>query len=164
MDRLWSPWRYRYVSSAPVTGECLFCEKAASANDQENADRENLVILRAEHNFALLNLYPYTSGHLMIAPYAHVATLEEARPDALAEMMSLAARAERAFRTVYNAAGVNLGMNLGKAAGAGVAGHIHMHVLPRWPGDVNFMTTIGETRVLPEDLSAAWEKLSEALK
>lgn len=164
MDRLWSPWRYRYVSSAPVSGECLFCEKAASANDQENADRENLVVLRAEHNFVLLNLYPYTSGHLMIAPYAHVATLDEARPDALAEMMSLAARAERAFRTVYNAAGVNLGMNLGKAAGAGVAGHIHMHVLPRWPGDVNFMTTIGETRVLPEDLLTAWEKLSAALK
>jgi ATP adenylyltransferase len=159
MDRLWSPWRYRYVTSAPVTGECLFCEKAASRED-----RENLVVLRAEHNFVLLNLYPYTSGHLMIAPYAHVATLDEAPPAALAEMMSLAARAERAFRTVYNAGGVNLGMNLGKAAGAGVVGHIHMHVLPRWPGDVNFMTTIGETRVLPADLLTAWEKLSEALK
>jgi len=159
MDRLWSPWRYRYVSSAPVIGECLFCEKAASRED-----RENLVILRAEHNFVLLNLYPYTSGHLMIAPYAHVATLDEAPPAALAEMMSLAARAERAFRTIYNAAGVNLGMNLGKAAGAGVDGHIHMHLLPRWPGDANFMTTIAETRVLPEDLLTAWEKLSAAMK
>jgi len=137
----------------------LFCEKAASRED-----RENLVVLRAEHNFVLLNLYPYTSGHLMIVPYAHVATLDEAPPAALSEMMSLAARAESAFRTTYNAAGVNLGMNLGKAAGAGVAGHIHMHVLPRWPGDVNFMTTIAETRVLPEDLLTAWEKLSAALK
>src|SRR5882724_10238740 len=164
MDHLWSPWRFRYVSSGPSGSEtdnadCLFCAKAASRDD-----RANLVVLRAEHNFALLNLYPYTSGHLMIAPYAHIATLEEARPEALAEMIGLAARAERAFRTVYNAGGVNLGMNLGKAAGAGVAGHIHMHVLPRWPGDVNFMTTIAETRVLPEDLETAWEKLSAALK
>jgi ATP adenylyltransferase len=162
MDRLWSPWRYRYVSSAPVTGECLFCEKAASANDQENADRENLVVLRAEHNFVLLNLYPYTSGHLMIVPYAHVATLDEASPAALSEMMLLAARAERAFRAEYNAAGVNLGMNLGKAAGAGVVGHIHMHVLPRWVADANFMTVVGETRVLPESLEVTWEKLKKA--
>src|SRR5258707_14812220 len=159
MDHLWSPWRYRYVTSGASTDECLFCAKAASGED-----RANLVVLRAEHNFALLNLYPYTSGHLMIAPYAHIATLEEARPEALSEMIGLAARAERAFRTVYNAGGVNLGMNLGKAAGAGVAGHIHMHVLPRWPGDVNFMTTIAETRGLPEDLETAWEKLSAALK
>jgi ATP adenylyltransferase len=158
MDFLWSPWRYRYVSSTPLAGECLFCAKAAARDD-----RANYVVLRAEHNFVLLNLYPYTSGHLMIAPYAHVATLEEASPAALAEMMHLAARAERAFRYVYRAGGVNVGMNLGQSAGAGVAGHIHMHVLPRWAGDVNFMTTVGETRVLPEDLDTAWEKLVGAM-
>ena len=159
MDRLWSPWRYRYVSSAPVSGECLFCEKAASRED-----RENLVVLRAEHNFVLLNLYPYTSGHLMIAPYAHVATLDEAAPAALAEMMSLAARAERAFRTVYNAAGVNLGMNLGKCAGAGVEHHLHFHVVPRWIGDANFMSIVGESRVLPETLDVTFRKLKGAFK
>jgi ATP adenylyltransferase len=119
MDFLWSPWRYRYVSSAPLEGECLFCAKAAARDD-----RANYVVLRAEHNFALLNLYPYTSGHLMIAPYAHVATLEEASPAARAEMMHLAARAERAFRDVFRAGGVNVGMNLGQCAGAGIAGHI----------------------------------------
>src|ERR1051325_4258034 len=119
MDQLWSPWRYRYVSSDPPT-ECLFCTKAAESNDEKN-----YVVLRALHNFVLLNLYPYTSGHLMIAPYAHVATLEEASPDALAEMMRYAARAERAFRDLYGAGGVNVGMNLGKCAGAGIAGHIH---------------------------------------
>jgi ATP adenylyltransferase len=100
----------------------------------------------------------------MIAPYAHIATLEEAKLETLAEMMDLAARIERAFRTVYKAGGVNLGMNLGQSAGAGVAGHIHMHLLPRWTGDVNFMTTIAETRVLPEDLGTTWEKLSAALR
>ncbi len=122
------------------------------------------MVLRAEHNYILLNLYPYTSGHVMIAPYAHIATLEEAKPEALAAMMDLAARVERAFRAVYKAGGVNLGMNLGQSAGAGVAGHIHMHMLPRWPGDVNFMTAIGETRVLPEELGTTWEKLSAALQ
>ena len=159
MDHLWSPWRYRYVSSGAPTDACLFCVKAASSED-----RANYVVLRAEHNYILLNLYPYTSGHVMIAPYAHIATLEEAKPETLAEMMSLSARIERAFRTVYKAGGVNLGMNLGQSAGAGVAGHIHMHLLPRWTGDVNFMTTIAETRVLPEDLGTAWEKLSAALQ
>jgi ATP adenylyltransferase len=120
------------------------------------------VLYRAEHNFVLLNLYPYTTGHLMIAPYAHVATLEEADQVTLEEMMTLAQRAQRHLREVYRPGGLNLGMNLGECAGAGVAGHIHMHVLPRWPGDVNFMTTVGETRVLPEDLPTTYEKLSTA--
>jgi ATP adenylyltransferase len=162
MDHLWSPWRYRYVSSsasgAPAAGDCLFCAKAAARDD-----RANYILFRGEHVFALLNIYPYTSGHLMIAPYAHIATLAEAPPAALAEMMRLAARAEGAFRDAYGAGGVNIGMNLGHCAGAGVAGHIHMHVLPRWYGDVNFMTTVAETRVLPEELEMAWEKLSRAL-
>lgn len=154
MDHLWSPWRYRYVSAGPVEG-CLFCRIAS-----ESKDRENYVVLRAERNFVLLNRFPYTSGHLMIAPYEHAATLEEAAPETLAEMMSLARRASAALRRIYRPEGMNLGLNIGKCAGAGVADHIHMHVLPRWMGDVNFMTTVGETRVLPEDLETTYQKLS----
>jgi ATP adenylyltransferase len=162
VDHLWSPWRYRYVSSGALSSEpnaCLFCSKAASSDD-----RNNLVALRGEHNFILLNLYPYTCGHLMIAPYAHVSSLQEADPAALEEMMQLARRADSALRGLYKPDGMNLGMNLGTCAGAGVAGHIHMHVLPRWCGDASFMSTIGETRVLPEELSVTWERVSEALK
>jgi ATP adenylyltransferase len=158
MDHLWSPWRYRYVSQAIPEETCLFCRIAASCDDQANH-----VVLRAERNFVLLNRYPYTSGHLMIAPYAHVATLQESDPETLAEMMSLAQRAETALRAIYTPGGVNVGINIGKAAGAGVADHIHMHVLPRWLGDVNFMTTVGETRVLPEELDDTWAKLKAKL-
>ena len=162
MDYLWSPWRYRYVSSGAPSSEadaCLFCSKAASSDD-----RANLVVFRGEYNFILLNLYPYTSGHLMIAPYAHVASLQDASPVALEEMMRLARRVDTALRQLYKPDGMNLGMNLGACAGAGVAGHIHMHVLPRWCGDASFMTTVSETRVLPEALSVTWERLRDALK
>jgi ATP adenylyltransferase len=158
MDHLWSPWRYRYVSQTIPEEGCLFCRIAASSDDHSN-----YVLLRAKHNFVLLNRYPYTSGHLMIAPYAHVATMEETEPATLEEMIRLAQRAESALRKVYHPGGINVGVNIGKAAGAGVAGHIHMHVLPRWEGDVSFMTTVGETRVLPEDLDTTWEKLRTAL-
>lgn len=149
MDRLWSPWRYRYISKKGPE-ECIFCVN----NDY--------VIHRAEKNFVLLNRYPYTSGHLMIAPYAHVPSLTESDPAALEEMMRLAQRAETALRKVYNPSGFNMGLNIGESAGAGIAGHIHMHVLPRWAGDANFMTTIGETRVIPEDLDTTYAKLAEA--
>jgi ATP adenylyltransferase len=154
MDHLWSPWRYRYVSQAVPDETCLFCRIAA-----ETADKSNYVLLRAERNFVLLNRYPYSSGHLMIAPNAHVATLEEAEATTLEEMMRLAQRAEAALRAIYHPGGINVGINIGKAAGAGVAGHVHMHVLPRWVGDTSFMTAVGETRVLPEDLDTTWEKL-----
>lgn len=160
MDRLWSPWRYRYVTAASPADGCLFCGKAAAPASRDEAE---LILLRGERNLVLLNLYPYTSGHVMIAPYEHVATLAEARPETLAEMMTLAQRVEGVLRSVYQAHGLNLGMNLGQAAGAGVAGHIHLHLLPRWFGDVNFMTTVGETRVLPEDLGETYRKLQAAL-
>jgi ATP adenylyltransferase len=156
MDHLWSPWRYRYVSKKGPD-ECIFCVKS-----QQTDDKSNYILHRAEKNFVLLNLYPYTSGHLMIAPYAHVPTLAESVPVALEEMMLLAQRAENALRQVYNPKGFNIGLNIGESAGAGIAGHIHMHVLPRWPGDANFMTTIGETRVIPEDLDTTWAKLKAA--
>ncbi len=159
MDHLWSPWRYRYVSSASPDDECFFCKKPS-----ESDDRKNYILRRAEHNFVLLNLYPYTSGHLMIAPYAHVSTLAEVDPRTLDEMMRLAQRSEAVLRTVYHPGGFNLGMNIGHCAGAGVPGHLHMHVLPRWMGDVNFMTTVAETRVLPEDLDTTYEKLAAAFR
>jgi ATP adenylyltransferase len=162
VDYLWSPWRYRYVSANASSNEsdegCLFCRIL-----HESKDQENYVLLRTEHNFVLLNRYPYTSGHLMIATNAHVATLEEAEPQALVEMMSLTRRMEIAIRKIYRPGGLNIGMNIGKSAGAGVAGHIHMHILPRWSGDVNFMTAIGETRVLPEDLDTAYQRLRSAM-
>jgi ATP adenylyltransferase len=158
MDHLWSPWRYRYVSAATPETECLFCRIAA-----ELKDKENYVLLRAERNFVLLNRFPYTSGHLMIAPYEHVAALEEAETATLEETMRLTQRMESALRRVYQAGGINIGMNIGQSAGAGVAGHIHMHVLPRWTGDVNFMTTLGETRVLPEELDTSYARLLAAL-
>jgi ATP adenylyltransferase len=157
MDHLWSPWRYKYVSQAGPADACIFCEKAAARNDAEN-----FIIHRARKNFILLNLYPYTNGHLMIAPYEHVATPEEAAEETLLEMMLLVRKTVKHLRDVYHPQGLNIGMNLGECAGAGVAGHIHMHVLPRWTGDASFMTAVGETRVLPEDLNVTYRKLIEA--
>ena len=159
MDRLWSPWRYRYVSTAEPAAACIFCAKS-----QESLDDQNYILHRAQHNFVILNLFPYTSGHLMVAPYAHVATLEEASEEALTELMLLTRRSETLLRTTYGAPGVNIGMNIGSCAGAGVAGHIHMHVLPRWSGDANFMTTVGETRVIPEDIEQTYRRLSAAFR
>ena len=156
MDYLWSPWRYAYVSKASPSAACIFCEKSKPGSDEEN-----LVVWRGERNFILLNLYPYTTGHMMIAPYEHMGTLAEAPGETLAEMMALTQRSERVLRAVYNPAGINVGMNLGECAGAGVAGHIHMHALPRWVGDSNFMTVVGETRVAVEDLPSTWRKLRE---
>ena len=155
MDRLWSPWRYRYVTKADPTDGCIFCTKPT-----ENRDKENYILHRGSLCFILLNIYPYTSGHLMIAPYQHVPTLADAPEQAVTEMMLLARRAEANLREAYRPEGFNIGMNIGASAGAGIAGHIHMHVLPRWTGDANFMTTVGETRVLPEDLATTYEKLS----
>jgi len=154
MDRLWTPWRYAYVSAPKADSDCIFCEKARSAED-----RANYIIHRAGRSFVLLNIYPYNNGHIMIAPFEHVATLEDLDEESAIEMMRLTRFAEAALRRVYQPKGINLGMNIGECAGAGVASHVHMHVLPRWPGDVSFMTSVGETRVVPEDLDTTWEKL-----
>jgi ATP adenylyltransferase len=159
MDRLWSPWRYQYISQAAEPAGCIFCVKPA-----EGRDAENYILHRGERCYALLNLYPYTSGHLMVAPYEHVATLEDTPAETAADMMRLTRAAEHHLRAVYRPEGLNVGMNIGKCAGAGVAGHIHMHVVPRWTGDANFMSTVGETRVLPEELSVTYEKLSRAFR
>jgi len=154
MDYLWSPWRYRYVTGQdPETG-CVFCRKV-----EETRDEENLVLYRGSNNFVMLNLYPYTSGHLMIAPYRHIGQLSLADDATWSELMHLTRKAEQAIQTAYRPEGINLGMNLGKSAGAGIADHIHMHVLPRWQADSNFISVIGETRVLPEALSDTYRKL-----
>jgi ATP adenylyltransferase len=157
MDHLWSPWRYQYVQKERTGGGCVFCRAAASEQDEEN-----LVVHRAQKNYIILNLYPYSAGHLMVVPYEHVDMLQYASPETLEEMILLVQRAQIHLQAIYRPPGFNLGMNLGESAGAGIAGHIHMHVLPRWPGDTNFMTTVAETRVLPEDLGTTWRKLREA--
>ncbi len=159
MDHLWSPWRYGYVSKTGSNQECIFCAKSAAA-----ADRENYIVYRGQYNFVLLNIFPYSCGHLMVAPYRHVATLQDLDAATLTELAEITQMAEKSLRTAYNAPGYNIGMNIGGSAGAGIAGHLHMHVLPRWPGDVNFMTAIAGTRVLPEELAVTYDKLLAAFR
>jgi ATP adenylyltransferase len=161
MDYLWSPWRFHYVSAARHGEGCVFCQKARADTSQ---DRTNLVLYRAQLNYIILNLFPYTTGHLMVVPYAHVSSLTDLDSPTLSEMMELARDAQAALERAYHPEGYNLGMNQGTVAGAGVADHVHLHLLPRWAGDANFMSTIGETRVLPEDLATTFEKLVTAFR
>jgi ATP adenylyltransferase len=184
MDLLWTPWRYRYVTNAekavrpgvpaglenwPGDLGCVFCNLIASVDHAiangtpaEDAERAAGLILRTDHCFLCLNAYPYTSGHVMVIPRVHEASLA-ALPQATAhELMDLARKTERVLTTLYSPHGMNFGLNLGQAAGAGVAGHLHLHALPRWIGDTNFMTTVAETRVVPEDLSITWARMREA--
>ena len=157
MDYLWTPWRYQYVTQSNDAGRCVFCSAAQSVDDAKT-----LVVARGEHNLVILNRYPYTSGHVMVVPYAHVATLGELSDEALVELIRLARECEKHLRAAYRPDGLNLGINEGKSAGAGIAAHLHLHVLPRWSGDTNFMTVVGETRVVPESLDVSWEKLHAA--
>jgi ATP adenylyltransferase len=158
MDFLWSPWRYRYMETTGHETGCIFC-RALEAND----DAAVGIVKRGVQTFVILNKFPYTSGHLMVVPFAHVGELADCDSTTLAEIMEQTKEMEAALQEIYRPQGFNLGMNLGRAAGAGVLGHLHMHLLPRWAGDANFMTTIGETRVEPEDLSTTYEKLRKAL-
>ncbi len=144
------------AAGAPVG--CVFCAALAKNNDTETH-----IVLRSEKSFIILNKFPYTSGHVMIVPYRHAPDLNGCEPGTLAEIMGLASRMEKALLSLYKPDGINLGMNLGRAAGAGVAGHIHLHILPRWFGDSNFMTVVGETRVHPEDLETVYARLKQAL-
>ena len=157
MDYLWTPWRYAYITTADTSTsgqDCIFCSLLRLGDDEKA-----LIVHRAEHNFVILNAFPYTSGHSMIVPYDHVDRLHKLPQPAAVEMMELAQHLEAAFHDLYHPDGVNVGMNVGKAAGAGIAGHIHMHALPRWVADANFMTVIGETRVLPEALTTTYQRL-----
>ena len=160
MDVLWSPWRYDYIKGseqkeATQTSGCVFCDIL----NNSASDEENFILHRAEFNFVILNVYPYISGHLMVVPYAHIADLDKAPKETTDELMDLTKRCQTALRGAYNPNGFNLGMNLGKAAGAGVAEHFHLHILPRWIGDANFMTSVGQTRTIPEALQTTFDKL-----
>lgn len=160
MDVLWSPWRYSYIKSgesvhADLKDTCVFC----SILSNPASDEEKFILHRSGFNFVILNIYPYTGGHLMVVPYAHKSELYDLTKEESDELMDLAKRCQSAIKEVYQPHGMNLGMNLGKAGGAGVAGHLHLHLLPRWIGDVNFMTSIGETRTIPEELSETYYKL-----
>ena len=158
MDYLWTPWRYRYITTAGKDDRCVLCDAPAAGDD-----REALIVLRAKTNYVILNRYPYTSGHVMIVPYAHTADFSGLERDTAAEMMILLQRVQTAIDDVYHPDGFNIGMNLGRSAGAGIADHLHMHLVPRWTGDTNFMTTVSETRLEPEELSTTYTKLRKAL-
>ena len=161
MDTLWASWRSTYVRTADELNEisrCLFCRLP----DVE-AIEDSLVLERGEGAFTVLNRFPYTTGHLMVSPYRHIADLSEATAAEAGEMWRLLVRAERAVRAAMGPHGFNLGANLGKVAGAGVPGHLHLHLVPRWEGDTNFMTAVGGTRVVPEDLMSTYERISSAL-
>ncbi|HEY8186629.1 MAG TPA: HIT domain-containing protein [Pyrinomonadaceae bacterium] len=159
MDTLWSPWRYEYLASGEAakkeTNGCIFCK----LRDETDKDETNFIIHRASYNFIVLNRYPYISGHLLIVPYEHVGELDAATKETTNELMELTKRSQTALRDAYQPTGFNIGMNLGRSAGAGIVDHIHIHILPRWVGDTNFMSTVGDTRVIPEDLSTTYEKL-----
>ena len=159
MDYLWTPWRYRYVATADRGAGCVFCEAPAAGDDERV-----LIVYRGKQNYIILNRYPYTSGHTMIVPYAHQGTLLEMESSTCTEMMQMAQSLERALQELYRPQGFNIGMNLGRAAGAGIAGHLHMHILPRWTGDTSFITTVGETRIEPEELSVTYQRLRGVLE
>ena len=183
MDHLWTPWRFAYVTAAdeavrpgipeslaawPGDTGCVFCNLVASVDyaiahgmSADEAEAAGGLVKRGKHCYICLNAYPYTSGHVMVLPYAHLDRLAALPTETAHEMMDLAQQTERALEKLYRPHGLNFGMNLGRAAGAGVAGHLHLHALPRWAGDTNFMTAIGETRVLPEDLQTTWRRLRE---
>jgi ATP adenylyltransferase len=156
MDVLWSPWRYKYVTGERKEDGCVFCRIASELSE----DAQNFVLGRARENYLVLNRFPYTTGHLMVVPYAHTQDLGSLSESALCEAVLLARRVEGVLRELYRPGGFNIGWNLGQCAGAGVAQHVHLHIVPRWAGDANFMTTIGETRVMPESLEETWRRLS----
>ena len=153
MDRLWAPWRLSYVTAAPAPStDCIFC-------DARDSDDHELVLFRGRQCFIILNLYPYNNGHLMVVPKRHVCTLESLEEPERNELMALTRLSEMALTEAYHPQGMNIGINLGKAAGAGIENHLHIHLVPRWSGDTNFMSAVGQTRVLPEELSGTAARL-----
>jgi len=153
MERLWSPWRLAYVTGSRSSG-CVFCE-AVSAD----AGGESLVLARGRVSYVILNLYPYNNGHLMVVPNRHVGSFADATPDELTELMRFTRDSEIALNEAYQPQGINVGVNIGRAAGAGILEHVHIHLVPRWIGDTNFMPVIGSVRVLPEDLGDSAKRL-----
>jgi ATP adenylyltransferase len=159
MDYLWTPWRYAFVASASKTPGCIFCDLPKTGDDAKAR-----IVYRGQRCYIVLNAYPYTPGHVMVVPFAHLDELQKLPSEAAHEMMQLSQRMEGVLRQLYTPDGINLGMNIGKAAGAGVAGHIHMHALPRWVADSNFVSVVGETRILPESLETTYARIREALQ
>ncbi len=157
MENLWSPWRMKYVTDTENPDGCVFCTAPAQADDAAR-----LIVHRGKDCFAILNRYPYTSGHLMVVPFAHVSSIELLTPDVRAELFEMVNRAIGVLREVYHPDGFNVGINMGEAAGAGIAEHAHVHIVPRWAGDTSFMSTVGETRVIPEELGVTWQRIREA--
>jgi len=158
MDYLWTPWRYAYVTAGEKTSGCIFCDLPKAGDDAKVH-----IVHRGPSCYIVLNSFPYTPGHVMIVPFAHLDELQKLPTAAAHEMMELSQRMEKMLRQLYVPDGVNVGMNIGKAAGAGVAGHIHMHVLPRWVADANFVSVVGETRILPETLEMTYQRIKQAL-
>ncbi len=155
-QRLWAPWRLEYIKG-PKPDECIFCSKPAEGDDEAA-----YIVHRGQRCFVILNAFPYNSGHLMVAPYEHVPSLEQLGDDTLLDLSRLTNRSLEALREVYGPDGFNIGINLGDVAGAGIADHVHQHVVPRWAADTNFMPVIADTRVLPQSLDDSWRALSEA--
>jgi ATP adenylyltransferase len=157
MHHIWSPWRMEYIENHGKEKDCVFCRALGLPDGPEN-----LIAHRGEHAFVILNRYPYTSGHVMVVPVSHQPDLEKLDPRARAEMMELTSRSTAILRSVYRTVAFNIGVNIGEAAGAGVKEHVHIHVVPRWVGDTNFMATVASMRVLPELLDDTWKRISEA--
>ncbi len=157
MRHLWASWRMKYIQHGPKENGCVFCSALA-----EHDSAENLIVMRGKHACVIMNKYPYTSGHVLITSIDHKASLVDLAPRTRAEMMELVTQFMTILNAIYNPEGFNVGINIGKAAGAGVLGHIHIHLVPRWNGDTNFMSTVGETRVLPETLAETYRRIREA--
>jgi ATP adenylyltransferase len=164
VEHLWTPWRMSYLQgdnkpSGEGQAGCIFCVKPTAEAD---CAVDELIVRRGQHAFVILNRYPYNNGHLMVVPYLHVPSLEELEAPVLAELMLLVKQSLTVLRTVYNPHGFNLGVNIGASAGAGIVDHVHFHVVPRWAGDTNFMTVVGQTRVIPEELADTCQRLCDA--
>lgn len=159
MKHLWSPWRMKYIEKQEKESGCVFCNVQAHTDSAEN-----LIAFRGERAYVILNRYPYTSGHLMVIPFMHKSNLEELDSPTRVEMIELTSRCTTILRKIYKTESFNIGVNIGEAAGAGVLGHVHIHIVPRWAGDTNFMTTLGEARVLPESLEDTYKRVKEAFE
>jgi len=156
---LWAPWRMEYIEKCDQPEGCIFCEKP-----KQHKDRENLIIYRGDQTFIIMNRFPYNNGHLMIVPYRHTCELESLKSEEMSEMMELLKTSQKALKQVMRPHGFNVGMNLGRVAGAGIADHLHFHIVPRWDGDTNFMPILGHAKVVSEALERTWDKLNQVFQ